>query len=354
MHLLCAESNGFHKASSKPNWRGTVIVSQMMDTDDRVNAPIGGMESNSQPRGVYPELHDIEAYFQELQNRICRDLEELDGEGRFHEDRWNYSGGGGGKTRILEGGAVLEKAGVNFSAIASVLPPAMAAKLKTSPEPFFATGVSLVLHPVNPMVPIVHMNVRYFEQASGNRWFGGGADLSPCYPFLKDIQHFHRTLKAACDAHAISYYPRFKKWCDEYFFIKHRNETRGVGGIFFDQLHGDTAADFAFVQSVGDAFLPAYLPIAYANRTMPYTAREKNFQLIRRSRYVEFNLVYDRGTAFGLETQGRIESILMSLPPAAQWPYAWVPEPGSAESELSQFLVPQDWLSLNGDAKGGR
>jgi coproporphyrinogen III oxidase len=331
-----------------------VITSQMMDTAHRENVLPGAVEPNSRLRGFDPEQRDIEAYFQELQDRICGCLEELDGEARFHEDRWNYSGGGGGKTRILEGGAVLEKAGVNFSAIASVLPPAMAAKLKISPEPFFATGVSLVLHPVNPMVPIVHMNVRYFEQASGKRWFGGGADLTPCYPFLKDIQHFHRTLKAACDAHNISYYPRFKKWCDEYFFIKHRDETRGVGGIFFDQLQGDPAADFAFVQSVGDAFLPAYLPIAYANRSMPYTAREKNFQLIRRSRYVEFNLVYDRGTAFGLETQGRIESILMSLPPTAQWPYGWAPELGSAEAELSQFLVPRDWLGLDGAAKGGR
>jgi coproporphyrinogen III oxidase len=320
-------------------------------TADPVNTPIGEVEPKSNRRDLYPDQQDIEAYFKELQNRICREIETLDGEARFHEDRWNYSGGGGGKTRILEGGAVFEKAGVNFSAIRSVLLPAMAAKLKISPEPFFATGVSLVLHPVNPMVPIVHMNVRYFEQANGKKWFGGGADLTPCYPFLKDIQHFHATLKAACDAHDISYYPRFKKWCDDYFFIKHRNEMRGVGGIFFDQLQSDTAANFAFVQSVGNAFLRAYLPIASANRAMPYTQREKNFQLIRRSRYVEFNLVYDRGTAFGLETQGRVESILMSLPPMAQWPYGWVPEPGSAEAELSKFLVPRDWLGL--DAKGG-
>jgi coproporphyrinogen III oxidase len=353
MHLLCADRTAFAKPQAK-KMEATVIISQMIDTADRVNEPIAGAESNCRRRNFYPGQHDIEAYFQELQNRICGELEELDGEARFNEDRWNYSGGGGGKTRILEGGAVLEKAGVNFSAIASVLPPAMAAKLKISPEPFFATGVSLVLHPVNPMVPIVHMNVRYFEQASGKRWFGGGTDLTPCYPFLKDIQHFHRTLKAACDVHDISYYPRFKKWCDDYFFIRHRNETRGVGGIFFDQLQGDAVADFAFVQSVAESFLPAYLPIAYANRTMPYTAREKNFQLIRRSRYVEFNLVYDRGTAFGLETQGRIESILMSLPPAAQWPYGWVPEPGSAEAELSRFLVPRDWLGLERVAKGER
>lgn len=295
-----------------------------------------------------PARHHVQAYLEDLQDRICKEIEDLDGGARFQEDRWNFSGGGGGKTRILQGGAVFEKAGVNFSAIESVLPEAMAAKLKIAPEPFFATGVSLVLHPANPMVPIVHMNVRYFEQASGKRWFGGGADLTPCYPFLKDVLHFHRTLKAACDAHDSSYYPRFKKWCDEYFFIRHRNEARGVGGIFFDHLQGDAAADFAFVKSIGDAFLPAYLPIAYANCALPYTEREKTFQLIRRSRYVEFNLVYDRGTAFGLETQGRIESILMSLPPMAQWPYGWSPEPGSAEAELSRFLVPHDWLGVDG------
>jgi coproporphyrinogen III oxidase len=330
-----------------------MITSQIMGTANPRNAQLAGAESNIPGRDSYSEREDVQAYFEELQNRICGTLEQLDGGSRFHEDRWNYAGGGGGKTRILENGTVFEKGGVNFSAIEGVLPEAMSAKLKISPEPFFATGVSLVLHPVNPMVPIAHMNVRYFEQANRQRWFGGGADLTPCYPFLKDIRHFHATLKAACDAHDISYYPRFKKWCDEYFFIKHRNETRGVGGIFFDQLQGNAAEVFAFVQSVGNAFLPAYLPIACANRAMPYTAQEKNFQLIRRSRYVEFNLVYDRGTAFGLETQGRIESILMSLPPMAQWRYGWVPEPGSAEAELSQFLVPRDWLDLDGVAKGG-
>lgn len=242
---------------------------------------------------------------------------------------------------------MFEKAGVNFSAIESVLPEAIAAKMKVAPAPFFATGVSVVLHPENPMVPIVHMNVRYFEQANGKRWFGGGADLTPCYPFVKDVLHFHQTLRNACDPHDASYYPRFKRWCDEYFFIKHRNESRGVGGIFFDHLQGDHAADFAFVQSVGEAFLPAYLPIAHANRSIPYGEREKTFQLIRRSRYVEFNLVYDRGTAFGLETQGRVESILMSMPPMAQWPYGWVPEPGSQEADLAKFLLPRDWLGVD-------
>jgi len=312
---------------------------------DARNEPIVRAESGVPRRDYCPTRNHIRSYFEDLQDRICGALEKLDGRARFGEDRWSYSGGGGGKTRILQGGAVFEKAGVNFSAIDGVLPETMAAKLKITPAPFFATGVSLVLHPENPMVPIVHMNVRYFEQASGKRWFGGGTDLTPCYPLLRDVLHFHQTLKNACDAHDPSYYPRFKKWCDEYFFIKHRRETRGVGGIFFDHLQGDTAADFAFVQSAGEAFLPAYLPIAYSNLSLAYGEREKTFQLIRRSRYVEFNLVYDRGTAFGLETQGRVESILMSMPPMAQWPYGWVPEPGSPEAELSRFLVPRDWLA---------
>jgi coproporphyrinogen III oxidase len=310
-----------------------------------MNEPAACAESDVPRSDHYPTRNHIRSYFEGLQDRICGTLEKLDGRARFGEDRWSYSGGGGGKTRILQGGAVFEKAGVNFSAIDGVLPEIMAAKLKIAPAPFFATGVSLVLHPENPMVPIVHMNVRYFEQANGKRWFGGGTDLTPCYPFLRDVLHFHQTLKNACDEHDPSYYPRFKKWCDEYFFIKHRRETRGVGGIFFDHLQGETAADFAFVQSAGEAFLPAYLPIAYSNLSLAYGEREKTFQLIRRSRYVEFNLVYDRGTAFGLETQGRVESILMSMPPMAQWPYGWVPEPGSPEAELSRFLVPRDWLA---------
>jgi coproporphyrinogen III oxidase len=312
---------------------------------DSMNVPIHATPDASAIG--HPAKHQVRAYFENLQERICSELEQLDGRSRFCEDYWSYSGGGGGKTRILQGGAVFEKAGVNFSAIEGTLPETFAAKLKVAATPFFATGVSLVLHPENPMVPIVHMNVRYFEQAGGKRWFGGGADLTPCYPFLEDIHHFHQTLKNACDAHDPSYYPRFKQWCDEYFFIKHRKETRGVGGIFFDHLHSDAAADFAFVKAVGDAFLPAYLPIAYANKSIPYGERQKSFQLIRRSRYVEFNLVYDRGTAFGLETQGRVESILMSMPPMARWPYGWDPEPGSPEANLSSFLVATDWLGTD-------
>lgn len=288
----------------------------------------------------------VKAYFEDLQDRICRALVELDGKESFREDRWTFSsGGGGGKTRILQAGGVFEKAGVNFSAIEGSLPDSIAARMQVDTDPFFATGVSLVLHPWNPMAPVVHMNVRYFEQSSGKRWFGGGMDLTPCYPFLEDVRHFHSALRAACDRHDHSYYPRFKKWCDEYFLIRHRHETRGVGGIFFDHLHGNPEADFAFVREVGEAFLPAYLPIAHIRSAMAYGERERTFQLIRRARYVEFNLVYDRGTAFGLETRGRVESILMSLPPMAQWPYGWDPEPGSREAQLAEFLVPRDWLA---------
>jgi coproporphyrinogen III oxidase len=290
----------------------------------------------------------VRAYFEHLQDRICSGLAGIEPQASFHEDRWCYEGGGGGRTRILQNGAVFEKAGVNFSAIEGSLPAAIAVKMQVGTDPFFATGVSLVIHPLNPMAPIVHMNVRYFEQTSGKWWFGGGMDLTPCYPFIEDIRHFHETLRSACDKHGQSYYSRFKKWCDEYFLIKHRNETRGVGGIFFDHLRGNPASDFAFVREVGEAFLPAYLPIVERRCTMPFGQRERTFQLIRRARYVEFNLVYDRGTAFGLETQGRVESILMSLPPIVHWPYGWNPEPGSREAELSHYLVPRDWLNLDG------
>lgn len=296
------------------------------------------------PQICVPDKGEVKACLERFQDQICKALEQTDRKAQFHEDYWSYAGGGGGRSRVMQTGAVFEKAGVNCSAVRGVLPEAVAAKMKISNAPFFATGISLVLHPCNPMVPIVHMNLRYFEQTDGNRWFGGGVDLTPCYPFVEDIRHFHKTLQTACDKHNDSYYPRFKKWCDEYFFIKHRNEMRGVGGIFFDHLHTNPAEDFAFVREIGDAFLNAYLPIVESRKGLPFGERERNFQLIRRARYVEFNLVYDRGTAFGLETQGRVESILMSLPPHACWPYNWSPEPGSREADLSRFLVPQDWI----------
>jgi coproporphyrinogen III oxidase len=283
-------------------------------------------------------------FFAYLQDKICRAVEEVDGEARFREDNWLREGGGGGRTRVLEEGAVFEKAGVNFSAVEGVLPEEFAKKIELGEGgEFFATGVSLVLHPRNPYAPTVHANFRYLEKGDA-RWFGGGSDLTPYYPFREDARHFHRALKEACDKHDPDYYPRFKKWCDEYFFIKHRNETRGVGGIFFDYLQGDMERLFAFVKDAGEAFLQAYLPIVELRRHHRYGDREREFQLIRRGRYVEFNLVYDRGTIFGLETRGRTESILMSLPPLAQWVYDYELEPGSVEAEALTYFKPQGWL----------
>lgn len=285
-----------------------------------------------------------EDFFSALQDRICRAIEETDGAARFREDLWQREGGGGGRTRVMEEGAVFEKAGVNFSSVHGELPEAFAARIERgSGRAFFATGVSLVLHPRSPHVPTVHANFRYLERGDTG-WFGGGADLTPYYPVRSDVIHFHRTLKEACDRHDAGYYPRFKEWCDQYFFIKHRGEMRGVGGIFFDYLEGDLEALFTFVKDVGEAFLPAYLPIVEARKGQSYSEREREFQLIRRGRYAEFNLVYDRGTIFGLETRGRTESILMSLPPLARWIYDYHPQPGSAEEEATSYFQPQDWL----------
>lgn len=286
----------------------------------------------------------IEARMAALQDEICAALEQADGTGRFREDAWSRPGGGGGRTRVMEEGAVFEKAGVNLSAVWGELPEALAAKMGEGPRSFFATGVSLVLHPRNPHVPTTHANYRYFERGE-SFWFGGGADLTPSYPVLEDVQHFHRTLREACDRHDPSYYPRFKAWCDTYFFIKHRNETRGVGGIFFDNLSGEREKLLAFVTDAARAFVPAYLPIVQRRKALAYGERERRFQLQRRGRYVEFNLVLDRGTLFGLETQGRIESILMSLPPLVRWDYDVKLEAGSPEAALQDYLRPRDWLA---------
>jgi len=303
-------------------------------------------------------------FFAALQDEICAVLEKMDGKARFREDLWTRDEGGGGRTRVMEGGALFEKAGVNCSEVHGRFDEAFAAKLPIGEgRKFFATGVSLVLHPLNPMVPTVHANFRYLERGLSG-WFGGGTDLTPYYPYIEDAIHFHQTLKDACDKFDPWYYPRFKKWCDEYFFIKHRNEARGVGGMFFDYLTGKHADEplgpgderqdadpgiesiFEFVQGVGRSFLPAYLPIAERRRTEPYSDREREFQLIRRGRYVEFNLIYDRGTHFGLQTGGRSESILMSLPPMVRWQYDYQPEPGSREAEAWEFFHPRDWLHL--------
>jgi len=284
-----------------------------------------------------------ESYFKELQNRITTGIEDLDGT-HFREDTWSREGGGGGRTRILENGRVLEKAGVNFSSVHGNLPEEFAAKIPLgSGTSFFATGVSLVFHAQSPIVPAVHANFRYLEKGDA-AWFGGGMDLTPYYPFAEDAIHFHRTIKSVCDRHDPHFYAKFKKWCDEYFTLKHRNEMRGIGGLFFDYLEGDRDRNFAFVQEIGNAFLDAYVPIARRRMNEPFGEKERQYQLFRRGRYVEFNLLYDRGTIFGLETRGRTESILMSLPPLVRWVYDYKPEPGSREAQALEFFQPRDWV----------
>jgi coproporphyrinogen III oxidase len=284
---------------------------------------------------------DISNWFKGLQDSICLSLETLDGVGEFKEDQWERPGGGGGRTRVIQG-AVIEKGGVNFSAVHGVLPEQMKNALKVDDPNFFATGVSIVLHPKSPMVPIIHMNVRYFETGENTWWFGGGIDLTPHYVNVADAKVFHTMLKEVCDKHHHYYYPAFKKWADDYFYIPHRNETRGIGGIFFDHLHTQEGFSkqqrWAFVQSVGKAFVPLYSTQVKRTVNHTFTEREKKWQLQRRGRYVEFNLVWDKGTKFGLETDGRTESILMSMPPQTEWLYNFVPEPGSKEAETLGLL----------------
>jgi coproporphyrinogen III oxidase len=283
-------------------------------------------------------------YFQDLQDRICAGLAEIDGHA-FREVRWEREGGGGGRSRVLADGNVFEKAGVNFSEVHGALSPEFAKQIPGEGSDFTATGVSLVLHPRSPLVPTVHANFRFLTKG-GKRWFGGGADLTPYYPFREDVIHFHKTWRAVCTRRPAPVdYGRFKAWCDEYFFRAHRNEPRGVGGIFFDYLEGDFDALFAFVRDAGDHFLEAYLPIVRRRVDAPYTSEQRRFQEFRRGRYVEFNLIYDRGTIFGLKTGGRTESILMSLPPVVRWLYDYHPQPGSREAELYEYLKPRDWAS---------
>jgi coproporphyrinogen III oxidase len=288
------------------------------------------------------------AYVQSLQDQICGAIEEQDGSARFQEDKWERAGGGGGITRVIADGAIFEKGGVNTSVVHGQLPETLARRMNVERAEFFAAGISLVIHPRSPRVPTVHANYRYFEQSNGDAWFGGGADLTPYIADEFDGRHFHRTLKGACDPFGQETYPRFKKWCDEYFFIKHRGESRGLGGLFYDYLRG-TADEmerwFAFQQSVGNAFLPAYIPVVERHRDEEHTEREKKFQLLRRGRYVEFNLVYDRGTTFGLETGGRTESILMSLPPVVNFDYAPPMEETESERTLMNWLrQPREWV----------
>lgn len=301
-----------------------------------------------------PLKETTQEFFSQLQDILCENIEELDGKERFREDLWAHPEGGGGKTRVIQNGAVFEKGGVNFSSVSCMLTERLAAKMNAKPQHIFATGISLVLHPLSPMIPTVHMNLRYLELESGEAWFGGGTDLTPWYLFDEDAQHFHETLKECCDRFSPEFYPKFKKWCDEYFFIQHRNEARGIGGIFFDYIRENLQQFFPFVQDVGKAFLNAYIPIVERRRNEPWGSSEKEWQLIRRGRYVEFNLVYDRGTHFGLETQGRTESILMSLPPEVKWLYDHKPEPprsagtrraGLREAKLIEVLQhPKDWV----------
>lgn len=293
----------------------------------------------------------IKSYLLSLQDKICLAIEQEDPGFHFREDNWQRTEGGGGRTRVLEQGSAFEQAGVNFSHVyGKGLPPsATAQRPELAGRNFQALGVSLVIHPRNPYVPTTHLNVRIFcaEKAGADPvwWFGGGFDLTPYYGFEEDCVHWHQVAKAACDPFGADVYARYKKWCDDYFYLKHRNEPRGIGGIFFDDLN-EWGFDrcFEFMQSVGDSFLLAYLPIVQRRKNTVYGERERNFQLYRRGRYVEFNLVYDRGTLFGLQSGGRTESILMSLPPAVNWRYNWQPEPGTAEAALyEKFLSPKNW-----------
>jgi coproporphyrinogen III oxidase len=290
-----------------------------------------------------PLTDRMRGFIEGLQDEICLALETEDGTGKFRQDLWQRPGGGGGRTRVLEEGAVFEKAGVNISAVHGKLDEAFARRVGGEGTEFFAAGISLVIHPRNPRVPTTHANFRFFEQGS-KAWFGGGADLTPYYLFDEDAAHFHRTLKEASDRHGDDRYPKFKKWCDDYFFIPHREERRGVGGVFFDHLEGDLEREFRFVQDMGRAFIPAYVPIVNKRKALAYSSDQRRWQEIRRGRYVEFNLVYDRGTLFGLETKGRIESILMSLPPHVQWVYDHHPTPGTEEARLVDVLRnPREW-----------
>ena len=303
-----------------------------------------------------PDLGVVTSYLRDLQTRICDALATADGSAGFRNDTWERPDGGGGDTRVLRDGAVFEQAGVNFSLVQgdSLPPSASAHRPQLAGRRFTATGVSLVVHPRNPYVPTSHANVRYFVAERDGEdpiwWFGGGLDLTPYYPFDEDVLHWHQVAAAACAPYGDEVYPRFKRWCDEYFHIRHRDEARGVGGLFFDDLdEWGAERSTAFMRSIGDAYPEAYLPIVARRRDTAFGQRERDFQRYRRGRYVEFNLVYDRGTLFGLQSGGRTESILMSLPPEARFEYGYTPEPGSAEARLADYLRPRDWLSELGD-----
>lgn len=299
-----------------------------------------------------PDIEAVKSYLLDLQDRICKALEQADGSARFEEDAWDREAGGGGRTRVIANGAVIEKGGVNFSHVFGNKLPASATahRPELAGRDFQAMGVSLVIHPHNPYVPTSHANVRFFiaekEGEDPVWWFGGGFDLTPYYGNEDDCRAWHQSAKDACDPFGDDIYPRFKTWCDEYFHLKHRDEPRGVGGLFFDDLNElGFEQSFALMRSIGDSYAPAYCPIIEKRKDHPYGERQRDFQLHRRGRYVEFNLVYDRGTLFGLQSGGRTESILMSLPPEVRWGYDWKPEPGSEEAELYDiYLKPRNWL----------
>ncbi|MCC5921961.1 MAG: oxygen-dependent coproporphyrinogen oxidase [Cyclobacteriaceae bacterium] len=294
---------------------------------------------------------EIQSNFQSIQDQITRGIESADGKAHFSEDNWNRAEGGGGRTRTIAHGNVIEKGGVAFSAVHGPTPEKILHALKLKDADFFATGVSLVMHPQNPYVPIIHMNVRYFEMSNGIWWFGGGIDLTPHYVDQAQAQWFHQQLKATCDHHDSNYYPEFKKWADDYFYLKHRNETRGVGGIFFDRLNETKNKSkqeiWSFVEELALSFVGIYTHLIKLNKDKPYGERELLWQRLRRGRYVEFNLVWDKGTKFGLDTNGRTESILLSMPPQANWEYQHQVAKGSAEYDTLQLLKKEvDWINL--------
>ncbi|MBS0000676.1 MAG: oxygen-dependent coproporphyrinogen oxidase [Cyclobacteriaceae bacterium] len=297
------------------------------------------------------EKESISAWFKKLQEELCENLEQLDGSGKFRRDPWPRKGGGGGITRVLEEGNIIEKGGVNFSEVFGKTNSSLVNDLNTSESDFYATGISVVLHPISPMIPIIHMNTRYFEMGSGESWFGGGIDLTPHYVLPEDAVYFHKALKNVCDKFDPDFYPAFKKEADDYFFIRHRNETRGIGGIFFDRLSDPDDKKmkelFEFTKAVGSFFFPVYRDLVSRNKTRPYGNRERQWQGLRRGRYVEFNLVWDKGTKFGLETEGRTESILMSLPNSACWIYDHQTDPHSNEHNTLKWLKKGvDWINL--------
>lgn len=320
----------------------------MADSHERVD------RLREDPRTDIPMAHRMQRFVEALQLRIIKKFETLDGTASFRLDEWTREEGGGGLTAVIEDGELFEKGGVNTSAVHGQLPERMAHVLEVEAKPFFATGLSLVVHPRSPHVPTVHANFRYFAlgddlMTPDDQWFGGGADLTPYYPRLEDAQHFHHVWREVCNQHDVADYAAFKQACDEYFYLPHRQEARGVGGIFYDYLRDDPEGSFFFSREAGRAFLRSYVPIVERRRDLPYGDPERHFQAVRRGRYVEFNLLYDRGTKFGIETRGRTESILMSLPPQVRWHYDYTPAPDSDEARALWFFTPRNWLALSAD-----